>query len=519
MANWNGNTRYYNVNGDTLNINTGTAPVGASGTSHIYDVTTGTRGVRIVTTMPTYAYAGNSYRFRFTVPTGAPVSFAFTNQSAREKVVTYVYIAALNKTTITIATGITNAGSFIYEIPGNPFNLTTGRIASHTVPVGSSWSLAGLVCYLPGTLIRTANGDRVVENLMIGDLIAVWDARKEKEVLRPVTWVGRGFAVPRSGRPDDTSQHPVRILKDAVSPDVPSRDLLVTSEHCVYLDSAFVPVRMLVNGLTIRYEEDIGPYSYYHIETEEHSILWANDLRAESYLDTGNRYLFRMGASHEKCAPQEKNWQLDSAAALVTERDFVEPLYRKLLQRARELMPTCSPPLPNLTSDPELMLHTDKGQTIRPMRSANGWVTFMVPSCVSELWIHSRVSRPNETIGPFVDDRRQLGVLIGQMHIFASQGTLELDNHLREAELTGWRELDRNATSRWTMGRALVRLAKTEGPEQGHSLLSLQILSAGPYVVTSARDSALSGLDFLDPGFHAGAIRGLLNQATGQSCT
>ena len=119
-------------------------------------------------------------------------------------------------------------------------NLITGPIAT---------------CFLRGTHIATPDGETTVEQLRPGDLVAtVQDGRT---TFRPVTWVGnRGMDVARNG--GDTDDYPVRIQAGAFRDNVPHRDLLVTSEHCIFVDGGLIPVRMLVNGSSIRIDTAIA---------------------------------------------------------------------------------------------------------------------------------------------------------------------------------------------------------------------------------------------------------------------
>ncbi|XAO70640.1 MAG: Hint domain-containing protein [Acetobacteraceae bacterium] len=87
----------------------------------------------------------------------------------------------------------------------------------------------------------------------------------------------------------------MRIARGAFGDDVPFEDILLTSEHCVFVDGGFIPVRMLVNGGSITYEREKPFYRFHHIETEKHAIISAAGLLTETYLDTGNRARFREG--------------------------------------------------------------------------------------------------------------------------------------------------------------------------------------------------------------------------------
>lgn len=134
------------------------------------------------------------------------------------------------------------------------------------------------------------SGTKAVEDLSVGDeIIAYVDGVATP---RRVIWAGQAHCTVRPGLPDDQAGYPVRILKDAIADGVPFKDMLITAEHCLFFDGKFVPARMLVNGRSIFFDKSITSYDYYHIETEEHSVIMADGMLTESYLDTGNRRSF-----------------------------------------------------------------------------------------------------------------------------------------------------------------------------------------------------------------------------------
>lgn len=145
-------------------------------------------------------------------------------------------------------------------------------------------------CFLSNTLIQTPSGAKAIEDLIVGDEIIAYINRIE--AARRVTWVGQAHCTVRPDLPDDQAGYPVRILKDAIADGVPFKDMLITTEHCLFFNGKFVPARMLVNGRTIFFDKSITSYDYYHVETEEHSVIMADGMLTESYLDTGNRRSF-----------------------------------------------------------------------------------------------------------------------------------------------------------------------------------------------------------------------------------
>ncbi|GBQ52314.1 Hint domain-containing protein [Acidomonas methanolica] len=367
-----------------------------------------------------------------------------------------------------------------------------GTVSSPTVTPGGILTIdaggALEVCFLPGTLIRTPVGEEAVENLRIGDEVSVHDYRAGRALSRKVTWIGNQKAAIRPGLSDDEAGYPVRILKDAIGEGVPFKDLLITPEHCLFFEGRFVPARMLVNGRSIFYDRSITSYTYYHIETEPHSVIWADGTLTESYLDTGNRKNFgQHGVVATLSGVVAKNWTEDAGAALEVSRDFVEPVFRAIEVRAVEAGLKSRAVAPALTEESDLHLVTDKGQLIRLVRESEGHVTFMIPAGVESVRIVSRASRPSDVIGPFVDDRRLFGVAIGEVLLYEGGSLRDITAHLTDGELQGWQALEW-ADTRWTAGDALLPLGERRA--NAIALLILQIKAAGPYVVADHKDQA-----------------------------
>lgn len=331
--------------------------------------------------------------------------------------------------------------------------------------------LTMMPCYLAGTMIETPDGERTVESLSSGDMIYVY--KEGIRHVRSLRWVGHQ-TVQASVR----DEMPIRILAHALAENSPTHDLLVTPEHCLYLDGRFVPVRMLVNNRSI-VVEDRTSFEIYHIETDPHSIIIANGVLSESYLDTGNRHGF---ATEDALAvghfDKAKHWSTDSAAPLDTSREFVEPIYRHLCSRADSVGFAQDTRQPKLTRDAAITLITSTGAMLLPQRSGDNLSIFRIPAGTGKVWLATRTARPSDTIGPFFDDRRELGVLVGDITLFASNGTHFLTAHRECEDLSGWHALE-NTTCRWTKGMALIDL--DGGDTQDSAILTISVLSSNLY--------------------------------------
>ncbi|ATJ90512.1 hypothetical protein HK16_10480 [Acetobacter senegalensis] len=331
------------------------------------------------------------------------------------------------------------------------------------------------ICFLAGSMVRTPEGDVAVETLRSGDqVVAYVDGQN---VTRDVVWAGVAHAKIKADMPDDVAGYPVRILKNAISEGVPYKDMLITAEHCLFIDGKMVPARMLVNGATIFYDRSITDYDYYHIETAEHSVLIVDGMLTESYLDTGNRAAF-VSNGNVVSLGRAKSWAEDAAAPLAVSREVVEPIFTALARRAssveghRDVTQSGE-----VTTAHDLHLITNTGAIIRSVREKAGRVSFMLPTGVNSVRLVSRSNRPSDVIGPFVDDRRHLGVLVGEVSVVNADVTHNVTAHTDTENLSGWYPLE-GADYRWTNGNAELPLGKAVN---GMGMLSIQIVAAGPY--------------------------------------
>ncbi len=165
-------------------------------------------------------------------------------------------------------------------------------------------------CFLRGTEIRTLDGDRRIEDLVVGDVLPTLFGGS-----RSVQWVGR-YAYKKSGvaKPWQGRIRPIRIARSALAPNIPSRDLFVTSWHCLYLDGLLVPAGNLVNGTTIAAyaADEFDELEYFHVKLERHDVIYAEGAACETLLSVGEsasnfaEYYRRYGqpeAEETPCAP------------------------------------------------------------------------------------------------------------------------------------------------------------------------------------------------------------------------
>lgn len=158
-----------------------------------------------------------------------------------------------------------------------------------------SWDPGGIntdpfvVCFAAGTRILTDRGEVAVESLRAGDLVATLG--RGGALFAPVLFLGRR-RIRLAGHAQAAALAPIRIRAGALAENTPHRDLLVSPDHCLFLDGALVPARLLVNGTSIVVEKGLAEVTYYHIEVPSHDVVLAEGAAAESWLDCGNRAWF-----------------------------------------------------------------------------------------------------------------------------------------------------------------------------------------------------------------------------------
>jgi hypothetical protein len=144
-------------------------------------------------------------------------------------------------------------------------------------------------CFAGGTRIRTEQGDVLVECLQIGDKVATQYGSL------PVKWIGHR-RIECCVHSDAQKVMPVRVSAQAFGVGLPSRTLHLSPDHAISMEDVLIPVKHLINGTTIR-QIEVERVTYYHVELEQHAIIFAEGLPCESYLDTGDRASFLGGAT------------------------------------------------------------------------------------------------------------------------------------------------------------------------------------------------------------------------------
>lgn len=331
-----------------------------------------------------------------------------------------------------------------------------------------------IACFASGTRIATEDGETPVESLRPGDLV-----RTVLGGAAPVVWIGyRHIDCERHSNP--ALAWPVRVAPDAFGAGQPARDLYLSPDHAVYMSGALVPIRLLINGTTIR-QVELPTTTYYHVELGRHDVVLADGLPAETYLDTGNRVMFENGggpvALHPDFGVGQAAREAGSCVPFMTDPAQVETLWRALATRSEELGWRL-PAAPLLVDDPDLYILVGS-RRLKPSVSWDGRYNFVLPAGGEPRFLVSRTARPCDS-RPWVGDHRRLGVRVRRliMRCGLDSRVVAMD----EPTLgQGWWAVEWDGTTpcRWTSGQARL-------PNLGSGVLEVELDATMTYPVDQA---------------------------------
>ncbi|MEI4486257.1 Hint domain-containing protein [Frigidibacter sp. MR17.14] len=142
-------------------------------------------------------------------------------------------------------------------------------------------------CFTPGTSIATPKGERLVEELRVGDKVITRD-----NGIREIAWVG-AKTLDYGQLAGNAHLRPVLIRAGSLGNGLPERDMLVSPNHrmlvanertALYFDEheVLVSAKHLVNGHGVARVEALG-VSYIHFMFDQHEVVLANGAWTESF--------------------------------------------------------------------------------------------------------------------------------------------------------------------------------------------------------------------------------------------
>jgi Ca2+-binding RTX toxin-like protein len=151
--------------------------------------------------------------------------------------------------------------------------------AGETVTVSFNEIESVVVCFVSGTMIDTAEGERAIETLQVGDLVRTAD-----HDYQPIRWIGSSSVAAKG------HVAPILIKAGALGN---TRDLKVSPQHRMVLggwqaemlfgdDEVLVAAKHLVNDSTILRVTG-GEVVYFHMLFDTHEIVFAEGAPSESF--------------------------------------------------------------------------------------------------------------------------------------------------------------------------------------------------------------------------------------------
>ena len=362
--------------------------------------------------------------------------------------------------------GVTAAGtgvglSFTGE---NPISVST-QIAAAGLPVVDLTQAVNAVpaCLASGTRIRTSEGDIPVEALKLGDLVLTTSG-----ALRPICWLGHRTMNCRLARtPIDVL--PIRIGANAIDAGKPERDLFVSPGHALCIsvvDEILVPASALVNGSTV-VQVDTDAVTYWHVELDQHDILFANGLPTDSYIDIGNRTFFLSDDGLD--APRDAKTPQDYCRAFHADGLMVQVIRDRLRARALTLG-WCLADVPpfdgvHIVADGAIVTPVTHGLHAR----------FLLPADAEDVWLVSEPYVPSQCSD--TSDDRTLGLYLKAL-VIDDGLTIRRRISTRDPLLCiGFHVPEEEGAQCWTTERARLPAALWEGCTESF-FLSIEL--AGP---------------------------------------
>jgi hypothetical protein len=185
----------------------------------------------------------------------------------------------------------------------------TAAAGAAALSVTNAPKQAAAACFLEGTRIRTAAGERNVEDIAVGDVLPTACGSQAVQLIGNYSFFKND---PEMSWAEGV--RPVRISRSALFDAVPSRDLYLSQYHSLLIDGVLVTAGTLTNGTTIVQVDprELRELAYFHIKLAKHDVIFAEGAPCESLLkvdenaDNFSEYVRRYGqpvADERPCAP------------------------------------------------------------------------------------------------------------------------------------------------------------------------------------------------------------------------
>lgn len=165
--------------------------------------------------------------------------------------------------------------------------ITGGLTLTGAAASGLIWDTTNVMCFTAGTLIRTIDGLVPAEDITQGMLVWTKD-----DGYQPIRWIGTR-RMTRSELAEHANVRPIRIKAGALGDNLPERDLLVSPQHRILVnskivhrlqgeDEVLVSAKHLLQVEGIDVENDLSEVTYVHFLFDRHQIVESEGAETES---------------------------------------------------------------------------------------------------------------------------------------------------------------------------------------------------------------------------------------------
>lgn len=204
-----------------------------------------------------------------------------------------------------------------------------------TIADGDITAQSLLMCFTENTLIQTPQGQIKVCDLKIGDSILTAEGQ-----LTPILWIGVQKVSLRFSQNNERLL-PITLTASSLGENIPNEDLTVSNDHAFLVDGILATAGSLVNGSSIyrvpapELEDD--RITYYHIETENHELILANNAPAETFIDNVSRSTFDNFQEYIDLYSSERSMGELPMARAMSPRQLPNAIKEKLARQAQAI--------------------------------------------------------------------------------------------------------------------------------------------------------------------------------------
>jgi len=195
---------------------------------------------------------------------------------------------------LALSFGSSSSDQFFITMTGGESIIEGSSLENSNVPI------LDVACFLKGTNILTPKGNMPVEKLKIGDMVKTYEGED-----KPIKWIGHRHYT-NLGHDHISELSPILISKDAISDNMPARDLYLSPGHAVVINKKLIHAARLVNGKSILQDFNISEIDYYHIELEQHELILAESCPVETFMNEYFRNQFENSDEFYNLYPNQR---------------------------------------------------------------------------------------------------------------------------------------------------------------------------------------------------------------------